>query len=521
MGDNQPMPDGPEGRARNQDPARPRYERLLQWVSPAIYLSSNPISLTGVVLATIGVVSWFFLLPELMHGTSQNPYLGMLWLVMLAVFVGGLILIPAGIYLRRWRLGKQGATAEEAFPPLTLQSPELHRLLTFILATTFANVVIAGQLTYSAVNYMDTDRFCGAVCHTPMQPEFTAYLESPHARVACVEWHIGPGASWFVKSKLSGIGQVIAVAADSYPRPIPSPVSNLRPARETCERCHWPQRFTGDKIVVHTEYSEDEHNTPATTVLMMKVGGQSWNGTVGIHGAHLADNTTIEYVATDAKRQVIPQVIYTDASGKQTIYNATDKKATPEELARGERRTMDCVDCHNRPTHIFQMPGRTVDDAMSIGHISPALPYVKKQALAALKVNYPDRATAQAQIAATLDAFYRNNYPQAYAEQRQQVASAISAVQNIYTRNIFPEMKVTWGTYVNNLGHSDSPGCFRCHDGSHTSADGRAIPNDCNTCHELPAMDEKNPKILSDLGIVPGHAPGSPAAVPPGTETGH
>ena len=489
------------------EPAHPLSQRLLEWISPVIYLSSNPISLTGVFLATIGAVSWFFLLPQLMHGTSQNPYLGILWLVILGILIIGLILIPVGIYLHRLRLRKQGAPAEHAFPLLTLQSPELRKLLVFILVNTFVNVVIAGELSYSAVNYMDTDRFCGQVCHTVMQPEFVAYGQSPHARVACVDCHIGPGASWFVKSKLSGLGQVVAVATNSYPRPIPSPVTNLRPARETCEKCHWPQRFTGDKVVVHTEYSEDENNTAATSVLLMKVGGRAWNGTVGIHGAHLADNTRIEYIATDAMRQVIPQVVYTDASGKQTIYNSTDPKVTPEELARGEHRTMDCVDCHNRPTHILQLPERALDEAMSTGHISSALPYAKKQALAALKVNYPDRAAARTQIAATLDAFYRTNYPQVYAQQRMQLSNAIMAVQAIYERNVFPDMKVTWGTYVNNLGHMDSPGCFRCHDGTHTSADGRTIPNDCNTCHELAAVGEKNPKILTDLGIVPGQAP--------------
>jgi formate-dependent nitrite reductase cytochrome c552 subunit len=246
----------------------------------------------------------------------------------------------------------------------------------------------------------------------------------------------------------------------------------------------------------------------------MKVGGHAWNGTVGIHGAHLADNTTIEYVSTDAQRQVIPQVIYTDASGKQIIYNSTDTKVTPEELAKGERRTMDCVDCHNRPTHVFQMPGRALDDALSSGHISPSLPYVKKQALAALKANYPDRSAARTQIAGALDAFYRGNYPQLYSGQHQQIENATAAVQGIYDRNIFPEMKVTWGTYWNNIGHMDSPGCFRCHDGNHTSADRRTIPSDCNTCHELPAVEEKSPKILSDLGIVPGQAPGLDSSAP-------
>jgi hypothetical protein len=485
---------------------RPFSLRLLDWLSPLVYLSSNPISLTGVVLTTVGAVSWFFLLPPLLHGTSQNPYLGLLWLVMLSIFILGLLLVPLGIYLRRLRLRKEQAS-EPAFPPLTLNSPELRKLLIFVLATTFANVVIAGQLTYSSINYMDTSRFCGQVCHTVMQPEFVAHQQSPHASVECVECHIGPGASSFVKAKISGMRQLVAVTTNSYSRPIPAPISNLRSARETCEVCHSRQRFTGDKVVVHTEYSDDEHNTAATTVLLVKVGGRAWNGAVGIHGAHLADKTAIEYIATDDKRQVIPQVTYTDANGKQTIYNSTDTKATPQELAHGEHRTMDCVDCHNRPTHVFQMPGRALDDAMSSGSITPTLPFVKKQALSALKVNYPDRAAAHSAIGATLDAFYRTGYPQVYAQQHAQVNNAIAAVQEIYARNIFPAMKVTWGTYVNNIGHTDSPGCFRCHDGNHASADGRTIPNDCSTCHQLAAVDEKNPAILNNLGIVPGQAP--------------
>jgi hypothetical protein len=474
--------------------------RFFAFISPLVFLSSNAVSLLGVVLVTLGGISWFFLLPTLVHGESQNPYLGILWAADLTVFLAGLALIPIGIHFRRVRLRRQGIS-EPLFPSLTAGSPELRRVVGFMLATTFANVLIAGQLTYSAVNYLETPGFCGQVCHV-LSPEFTAYRQSPHARVACVECHIGPGASWFVRSKISGLREVFEVLTHSYATPIPSPVSNLRPARETCEHCHWPQRYTGSRVVVHTEFAEDETNTPATTVLSLKIGGHTWDGSVGIHGAHLAENTRFEYVTTDPKRQTIAQVIYTAADGKQTIYNSTDSKATSEELARGERRTMDCMDCHNRPTHVFQLPARALDDAMSAGHINPHLPFVRKQALLALNKTYPDRETAAREIASSLGGFYKASYPQANAAQ---VNNAIAAVQGIFARNIFPEMKITWGTYVNNLGHMDAPGCFRCHDGSHTSAEGRTIPNDCNTCHELVAVGEKDPKILKDLGM--GGAP--------------
>jgi hypothetical protein len=309
---------------------------------------------------------------------------------------------------------------------------------------------------------------------------------------------------------MAGTGQLFAMLFNYYPRPIPAP-KNLPSARETCEQCHWPQRFLGERPLVHTSYAEDEQNSATTTVLLMKVGGHAWNGPAGIHGAHLADNTGVTYISTDRQRQTIPQVTYTDASGNQTVYNDTSAKVTPEALANGEHRTMDCVDCHNRPTHAYQLPGRALDNAMSSGHISATLPFVKKQALAALKQNYPDRDSAQRQIADTLNAFYRSNYPQLYSQDRKQVDNAIAAVQGIYSRNVFPEMKITWGTYANNLGHMDFPGCFRCHDGSHSSAAGKTIPNDCDTCHEVKAIDEKNPAILADLGLAPAPASANPS----------
>jgi hypothetical protein len=337
-----------------------------------------------------------------------------------------------------------------------------------------------------------------------MKPEYTAYINSPHARVACAECHIGPGASWFVKSKLSGVGQVIAVALNNYPRPISVPVENLRPARETCEQCHWPARFSGDQFKVYTSYGTDEQNQPSTTVLLMKVGGHTWRGSAGIHGVHLDANAKVVYTATDGHRQVIPQVIYTAPDGKVTVYNSTSAKATEADLARGEKRTMDCVDCHSRPTHTFQLPERAVDLAIGQGQMSPTLPYIKKEAVAALRADYPDGDTAVRKIAASLDGFYKTKYPQVYGSNAAGVQSAIKAVQTIYLNNVFPEMKVTWGTYPNNLGHMDFPGCFRCHDGDHASKDGRMIPNDCSTCHDLLAVDEKNPKVLSDLGYDAG-----------------
>jgi hypothetical protein len=474
--------------------------KFLERLRPIVYLSNNPLSLIGVVLVTMAGGLWLFLLPTLLRGEAQNPYLGILsFLLLPGAFFIGLILIPVGILIHRAGLRRRGLPMTE-FPPLTFQSHELRRLAAFVIAATAANIIIAAQWGYSAVNYVDSDQFCGKTCHTVMSPEYTAYQDAPHSHVGCAECHIGSGASWFVKAKISGVRQVFAVALNDYARPIHSPVTNLRPARETCEQCHWPQRFIGDLLSVRTSYGSDEQNQAAYTVLRFKVGGVTWRGGVGIHGAHLDPKAKIVYTSTDDKRQVIPQVTYTAPDGKVTVYNASDQKVTPEQLARGENRTMDCMDCHNRPAHTFQLPQKAVDLAISSGRINPALPFIKKQAIEVLKHDYADRDAAVREIATSLNSFYQTKYPQVHDSRGADLENAVGAVKAIYLQNIFPEMKVTWGTYVNNLGHTDSPGCFRCHDGNHMSSDGKAIPNDCSTCHDLLAMEEKDPKVLSALG---------------------
>src|SRR5579871_921629 len=278
---------------------------------PLVYLTNDWISLIGVAVVTTAAVFWLFLLPFSLKGQATHPYIGILvFLALPGIFIFGLLLIPLGIWHRRRRDRAIGKT-ESVFPPLNWQSPDFRRLATLVGVLTFANLVIASQLSYSAVSYMDTTGFCGTTCHV-MKPEFTSHANSPHARVDCAGCHIGAGASWFVRSKLSGTGQVIAVLLNNYERPIPTPVQNLRPARETCEQCHWPQRFTGDKVVVHTAYAEDEQNTAATTVLLLKIGGRTFSGAPGIHGQHLNLKAPIEYIATDGQHQNIVQVTYTD-----------------------------------------------------------------------------------------------------------------------------------------------------------------------------------------------------------------
>jgi nitrate/TMAO reductase-like tetraheme cytochrome c subunit len=470
------------------------------WLTPIVHLSNNWISLVGVILVTTATVFWVFLLPITLRGEVDNPYTGILaFLVLPGPFFLGLVLIPLGMWRKRRREGRIGL-----LPPspqgISWSNPDLRRLAYFFLFTTAINIVIGSQLAYGVVNYMDSVTFCGQTCHTVMQPEYTAYQNSPHSKVECVRCHIGPGASWFVRSKLTGAGQVIAVALNTYPRPIPTPVRNLRPARETCEACHWPQKYGEDRLRVVQKFADDRDNSSTKTVLLMKIGGG--NHGIGIHGTHLGPGVRIRYAHADEGRQSIPWVEYTTPDGKTAEYSVPDAKRAGLPV-----REMDCMDCHNRPSHTYEMPERAVDRAMAAGQIPADLPFAKKKAVEILKLNYASREDAARRIPEAFAAYYRQSEPAVWQTRRAQVAAGGRGVLDIYDRNIFPSMNVTWGKYPNNIGHTDFPGCFRCHDGNHAARGGNSITQDCNACHNLLAMDEANPKVLTDLGVTESRAP--------------
>jgi hypothetical protein len=494
------MPDVTEPNLRERgtkSAAQRLWEDFAHLTRPVVYLSHNLISRVGVVLTSTSAVTLLLTYAFQLYGYSPNPYTGILiFLILPAVFVVGLILIPFGIY-REFRRERRLGLLPVSYPKVDFSHRELRRTALFVAVMTAINVPIFAVASYRGTVYMESVQFCGQTCHTVMEPEYTAYQRSPHARVACVDCHIGPGAPWFVRSKLSGSYQVLAVSFNLYPRPIPTPVRNLRPARETCEQCHWPEKFSGDKFVVRTKYTDDEKNTPTKTVLLLHIGGVSPNREyVGIHGRHLGVAT---YVAADEKRQVIPWVSYRDEDGTVREYVSAETPPTPQMLAQAERRKMDCMDCHNRPTHTFDMPEGAVDRALEAGRINASLPFAKKVSLDLLNRNYPSKLAAQTQLPEALREYYRANHFSVYNAQRAQIEQAGKTLLEIYNGNIFPEMNVTWGTYPNNIGHTDFPGCFRCHDGSHKSKDGREITQDCNSCHNLLAMEDPDPKILREL----------------------
>jgi nitrate/TMAO reductase-like tetraheme cytochrome c subunit len=441
----------------------------------------NTVSLIGMAIAT--AMAFVFLALFLLEafGYLPNPYIGIVVFIMVPLFfLAGLVLVPVGAW---WSARRRHVApgAVEAWPVIDLRDPHQRHVLVIVLALTLVNVLLVSMAAYGGVHYMETARFCGQVCHATMEPEYSAHQVWPHARVPCVDCHVGSSAEALVESKVSGTRQLAMIALGRIPKPIPVPVTNMRPARDTCEQCHWPEKLHGDAIRVTREYANDEANTESVTTLRLHVGGGSRTLGVGtgIHW-HMNLDNQVEYIAADDKRESIPYVRVTDRSGQVREYVVA---GTPADLiASGPRRRMDCIDCHNRPAHtFFATAERAVDAAMASGGLPRELPLVRREAVAAITASYVDRADALGKIAQRLGDFYRARA----GVDRRLVDRAIAMTQDVWARNVFPGMNVSWGTYPNFIGHVDAPGCFRCHDDEHKTTDGKAISQDCELCHSI------------------------------------
>lgn len=451
--------------------------RLLQNAISAIGFSIVVVSIA--LLITAGL--FYFFTP------SPNPYVDIVtFLVLPGVLLTGLLITPLGAVIKYLRVRGRSAGGHSwvALPRIDLYDRATRdSVLLFVVASVFLVLPVLAVSSYHAYHYTESTEFCGKVCHSVMEPEATAHAGSPHARVTCADCHIGSGASWFVKSKLSGVRQVFAVIGDTYSRPIPPAIHELRPARDTCEECHWPSKFFGSQLKEVVHYSEDEANTRRTVRMLLKTGGAdpTMGRVEGIH-MHMVFGGRIQYVATDPGLQQIPWVRYVDNEGKEQIYRS-DGLPHDDPPPAGAVRTIDCMDCHNRGAHHFRSPQAAMDLYLNSGRIDATLPYIKHEAVKALTLPYKDAAQAEAGIERELRAFYEQKYPALLAERGAAVAEAIAAVQDIYRRNFFPQMKVDWRTYPENIGHLNSPGCMRCHDGRHLNREGVAISSDCDVCH--------------------------------------
>lgn len=462
--------------AGHQTPRQPKVPAL--WHNAITVLGLFLVILTLLLLLTFALFA--------VVSPATNPYIDIVgYLILPSLLLFGLGLMPSGILLKSWRNRRRDPSLELAFrfPRVDLNDPDQRSVAKFVVVGTFIMLPVVGVSSYHGYHYTDATEFCAKACHEVMEPQGVTHAISPHARVACAECHIGTGASWFVKAKLSGTRQVLAVIANSYSRPIPPAIKHLRPARETCEHCHWPKKFFGAQLREIVHFGGDEKNTRRDISMLVKTGGgdEATGRAEGIH-LHMALAGKVEYVATDSKLQVIPWVKLTNEIGEERIFRSDGLPFT-DPPPEGQVRKLDCMDCHNRPAHEFQAPEEAVDLQLSTGHIDTTLPFIKRKAVEVLVGGYPDTETAKVQIERKLVEYYKTQYPEVWRSRKASITQAVKAIQDIYATTFFPRMKVDWTTYPDNIGHKYSPGCFRCHEGKHVDKSGETISHSCEICH--------------------------------------
>jgi hypothetical protein len=458
-------------------------------LSPRRPLYHNLVSHLGMLTVLGGAAIILLLFLADLVDAHPHPYVGMFtFLILPGIMLFGVAMILGGMRLEAGRRRRNRALPDLPYPRVDLNDPRQRRL--FVVLVLLATVVgtLLAWAGYEGYAYTESVSFCGQTCHTPMAPEYTAYLDSAHARVRCVECHVGEGATYYVRSKVQGAHQLLAVMTGNYARPIATPINNLRPARETCERCHWPAKFFGAKLLQLPHFRYDAQNTPEQITLTLKTGGgsKSHGASGGVHW-HMAIDNRVTFAATDPQLQDIPWVRVKRSNGSEAVYVSKNTKLNADQLSKLARHDLDCMDCHNRPAHGFPSPDGGIDQALFKGQISPTLPRVKQLLVDAMMQDYSDRDTAHRAIRDALVDGYRAENAQILQARKADIERAIDVATQIYDRAVFPEMKVTWYTYPTNIGHRNWPGCFRCHDGRHVTADGKVLANDCaSTCHTQP-----------------------------------
>lgn len=451
----------------------------------------NWVSIFGSVLLTFGLSATFFYGFLSLFPGDAFSYGGLTMLPLLAAAVLGAGMVVLGVVLeQRRRRGERGASISEY--SLHLNPRTQNQIVVAFISSAvvvWLGTFLIGSISLRTLDYAESNEFCGSQCHQIMNPEATAYRNSPHSRVECVECHVGDGSESFIRAKLNGMRQILAAATGSFSRPIPTPIHNLRPSREICESCHSPDQWIDFKLLSRTYFRGDEANTRRSIRMMMMIGGEHGDllGGAGIH-YHMLSAQKVEFIATDPGRQDIRWVRITRDDDSVTTYEHAEKPLGAEERESLAVRTMECLDCHNRPSHLFEAPTDAVNRLLNAGRLPRTLPFIKRESVRALAGEYATTQEALAGISASLRGFYSENFPEVVEHRGEELNASIYTLSVQYQNTIFPEMKADWSAHPNNIGHRNSPGCFRCHNYEMESDDGDTIFRNCNTCHVILAQ---------------------------------
>ncbi|HFQ90872.1 MAG TPA: cytochrome C [Desulfobulbus sp.] len=470
----------------NENQQDPRKERSA-WGHIIRGIWRTPLGVFAIVMTTVSITLMLLGMAAEVLGFFRNPYVGIfVYMILPGCMVFGLLLIPVAAYLRRREWHRTGVPKE----PLqcNLSNPKHRLFLIGFVVLTVINMVILGVVGYEGYHFTDSPYFCGVVCHSVMAPEYTAYKRSPHSKVDCVECHIGPGAEWFVRAKLSGLRQVYAVFTNSYSRPIPTPVEALRPARDTCEQCHWPEKFYGKVVKTFIRFSNDDQKHPERTDIALHIGGHNpvTGRFEGIHW-HVSKDVRVMYLAANEKRTSIARVKVRRPDGSEEEFVKSDVKV--EAGYKPKWRVMDCIDCHNRPTHIYDMPQDVVDFGLLSKKMNPDIKGIREDGLTVLTMKYASQDEARKKLVNNLLELQKKRDPAQFAKYEKDIRKAGEYLLGKYLGNVWPRMKVFWGTYKSHLGHQNADegyGCWRCHDEEHENSKGETISQDCSLCHDEP-----------------------------------
>ncbi len=470
-------------------------------------LSANWIARIGVGLAVGGLIVFLFFEILMVTGAIANPYFD---LIIFMTFPP-LVLLGIGLTLLGWfqyrrQQRKQGLTErallKKRFHESYLQPRAFGtRIAWMVLGLSTVVVLFLLGATTQMLGFMEKPSFCGSACHV-MNPEWTAFQDSPHRNVACVQCHVGEGMEALVESKADGLRQMINEARGVYSRPIPTPVHQLRPANETCQDCHWAKDDVGEVVKVKPRFKTDEDSTRLYNTVALRVG--SGKGERGVIHWHASDDAEVRYASVGDAREEILWVETEDPEGNVQRYENQAPNVARQATGEEHTRQMDCIDCHNRVAHVFHDPAKGIDDLIADDRIDRSLPFIKAKALALTTNDYPTKEVAADRIGNGLRSFYRENYPEVSRSKTVEVDAAADALQQFYARNIHPEMNVSWKTYADHRGH-DAPGlgCLRCHNRKMVNDEGQALPYDCDFCHSILADESRAPFGLqaeSDVG---------------------
>ncbi|MBU0942958.1 MAG: NapC/NirT family cytochrome c [Proteobacteria bacterium] len=459
------------------------WERLLgcTWKTPLGFfgVGLTTISITLIVLGLIGHLS----------GLIANHYFAIFTFLFLpAIMMFGLCLIPISCYFRRKKWFKDSLINSEHLK-IDLADKHHRKGIVLFIVLSVINITVLILVAYEGYHFTDSSYFCGVVCHQVMDPEYTAYQRSPHAKVSCVACHIGPGANWYVQAKLSGLRQVKAVIDGNFSRPIPAPVEHLRPARDTCESCHWPEKFHGKKVKEFISFNNGNQSDAEVQEIALRIGGRNpvTDAFEGIHW-HVSRDIKVEYQALDETRTKIGNVKVTKPEGVTEEYALSNN--IPDEGVTLKWRTMDCIDCHNRPTHIYDELEQIIDFGLYSKKLTPEIDGIREDSITVLQMEYSCRDEATEKIVEDLLELMAKRHGNDFvAEHEKELIRSGTFLLEAYLNNVWPKMKVTWGTYRQHLGHQKADegyGCFRCHDDEHETKFGKVIRQDCDMCHDEP-----------------------------------